>query len=121
MPLSGTGVEASVTFSQPSPALTSIPANTAVKDGTITVSVAGSGPLKLTAAPTITKTSGAADSKFTIAGGSCSAGKEIAPGETCTIAVKYVPANKETSTAHVTLTGSGAREARLHSESFDSN
>jgi hypothetical protein len=121
MPLSGTGVEAKVTFSKPSPALTSNPANTAAKDATITVSVTGTGPLKLTDSPTITKTSGAPGSKFTIAGGSCSAGKEIAPGETCTIAIKYTPANKQISTAHVTLTGSGAHEKQLHSESFESS
>ena len=121
MPLSGTGVEAKVTFSKPSPALTSNPANTAVKDATITVSVTGTGPLKLTDSPTITKTSGAPGSRFTIAGGRCSAGKEIAPGESCTIAIKYTPANKQISTAHVTLTGSGAREKQLHSESFESS
>jgi hypothetical protein len=54
-------------------------------------------------------------------GGSCTEGKEIAPGETCTIAVKYAPANKGTSTAHVTLTGTGAREEKLHSETFYCN
>jgi hypothetical protein len=121
MPLSGTGVEAKVTFSKPSPVLTSNPANTAAKDATLTVSVTGTGPLKLTDSPGITKTSGALQSKFKIAGGTCSAGKEIAPGETCTIAIKYTPANKETSRAYVTLTGSGAREKQLHSESFESN
>jgi hypothetical protein len=121
LPLSGTGVEAIVTFSKPSPALTSRPANTKVKAGTITASVKGNGPLKLTAAPTITRILGDPKSKFMLTGGSCSPGKEIVPGETCTIAVKYEPANEGTSTAHVTLTGTGARETQLHSESFESN
>jgi hypothetical protein len=121
MPLSGTGVESRVTFSEPLPALTTNPPNTKIKHATIMVSVTGTGPLKLTAAPTITKTSGATESKFWIAGGSCSAGKEIAPGETCTIAVKYAPANKATATAHVTLTGRGGREEKLHSGSFFCN
>jgi len=52
---------------------------------------------------------------------SCSAGKEIAPGGNGTIAIKYAPANKATSTAHVTLTGRGGREEKLHSESFYCN
>ena len=85
------------------------------------MSVKGNGPLKLTAAPTITRILGDPKSKFLITGGSCSAGREIVPGETCTIAVKYEPANEGTSTAHVTLTGTGARETQLHSESFESN
>ena len=121
MPLSGTGVEAKVTFSEPSPSLTSNPPDKKIKDATITVSVGGTGPFELTAAPTITKTSGAPESKFWITGGTCSAGKEIAPGETCTIAVKYAPANKGTATAHVTLTGTGAREEQMHSETFYCN
>lgn len=121
LPLSGTGVEAIVTFSKPSPALASSPANTKIKDGTIIVSVKGNGPLKLTGAPSITRDMGDPKSKFAITGGTCSAGKEIVPGETCTIAVKYEPANKGTSTAHVTLTGSGSRDEHMHSEVFEGN
>jgi len=121
LPLSGTGIEAIVTFSKPSPALTSSPANTKIKDGTIIVSVKGNGPLKLTEAPSIARDMGDPKSKFAITGGTCSAGKEIVPGETCTIVVKYEPANKGTSAAHLTLTGSGSRDQHMHSEIFEGN
>ena len=121
MPLTGTGVEARVAFSTPSPALTSRPANTEVKNGIITVANTGNAPLKLTAAPSIVKTSGDAANKFTIAGGSCSSGKELLASGTCTIMVKYMPANRDNSAAHVTLTVSGTSEAQHHSETFDGN
>jgi hypothetical protein len=120
--LSGTGVQAKVTFSAPSPALFTAPANTKVKDGIITVTNSGTGPLTLSAAPAISKTAGAAASKFSITGGTCVSGKVVAAaGGTCTIAIRYTPANKADSTARVSLTTTGADDRSQSSASFRGN
>ena len=122
IPLTGMGVQASVTFSAPSPALTSTPANTAVKSGTITVSNVGTGPLTLSAAPTITKTAGPAAGSFSITGGSCTAGMVVAAGGgTCAIGVQYTPSNTGVATARVTLTDVGAVEGKQSSANFNAN
>ena len=135
IPLTGMGVQAAVTFSAPSPALTSTPASTTEKKGTIAVTNTGTGPLTLSAAPTITKTTGAPGSAFSITGGTCKAGVVVAAGGgTCTIVVRYSPerivtpqgrrstaANATMSTAHVTLTGTGAATAAQKSPSFRGN
>ena len=82
----------------------------------------GTGPLTLRAAPSISKTDGAAASKFSIIGGSCSSGVVVAAaGGTCTIAVRYTPANMRASTARVTLTDSGAAEGTQRSANFSGN
>jgi hypothetical protein len=122
IPLSGTGLQASVTFSAPSPQLTTVPANTKAKSGTIMVTNTGTGPLTLRAAPSISKTDGAAASKFSIIGGTCASGVVVAgQGGTCTVVVSYQPANTRASTARVTLTDSGAAEGTQRSAIFSGN
>jgi hypothetical protein len=101
-------LDAVVSITDPNPDLTTTPANTKTKNGTITVSNTGTSRLILSAAPTITKTAGAAASTFAITGGTCAANKILAPGGTCTIKVQYIPADKAMATAHVTLVDSGA-------------
>ena len=66
------------------------------KDGTITVTNTSnaanqdSSPLTLTAAPTLTRTSGSGT--FTVTGGTCISGAVVNPGGgTCTVTVHYVP------------------------------
>ena len=113
--------DAVVSISAPSPALTSAPANTSTKNGTITVSNTGTGRLTLSAAPTITKTAGAAASTFAITGGTCTTNTVLAPGGTCTIKVRYTPANTAMATAHVTLTDSGALKSSQTSAPFNGN
>ncbi len=115
---------ATVAFSAPSPVLTTTPANTSTKAGTITVSnaAAATGPLTLTAAPTITKSAGNAASAFSITGGTCGSGTVVPPGGSCTINVQYAPGGvTTTATAHVTITGSGLAAATLNSGNFNGN
>jgi hypothetical protein len=122
IPLTGMAVQASVTFSAPSPVLTSTSANTTVKSGTITVGNVGTGQLTLSAAPTITKTDGPAGGSFSITGGSCTAGVVVAAGGgTCTIVVQYTPSNARVATARVTLTDVGAAQGKQSSASFNGN
>jgi hypothetical protein len=122
VPLTGTGVQATVTFSAPSPLLTTAPADRKVKSGTITVTNTGTGPLTLEAAPSITRAGDTEAGKFSITGGSCSSGVVVAAaGGTCTISVRYTPANTRASTARVTLTDSGAAEGTQHSANFSGN
>lgn len=98
---------AAVSFSGPAPALITTPANTTAKTGTITVTNAATatGALTLTAAPAITRLSGSGT--FSITGGTCAAGATVNPGSTCTIVVTYTPTNTASSSARVTLTGTG--------------
>jgi hypothetical protein len=119
--VTGIGVQANVVFSAPAPVLTSTPANTTAKKATITVRNTGSGPLKLSAAPTITKTAGAAASQFAITGGTCASAVVVAAGGTCTISIRYTPANAVISTAHVTLRDIGAAAATQNSANFNGN
>lgn len=116
---------ATATFSAPTPVLTSSPATTTPKVGTITVSnaAAATGPLTLTAAPTITRTAGSGT--FAITGGSCASGSQVNPGGSCTVIVQYTPPltgnRTANSTAHITLTGSGLAAATLNSAAFNGN
>jgi len=107
--LNGTDALAVVTFSGPTPALTTTTANTTTKTGTITVSNgATAGELILTANPTITKV-GTAGGTFSITGGTCVSGVAVAAGATCTITVQYAPGTSTaTATAHVAFTGNVA-------------
>jgi hypothetical protein len=73
---------------------------------------ASNGAFTLTAAPTLALASGAGT--FTITGGTCQTGTVVAPGNNCTINVRYVPPvratptlTNERSTMHITLTGTG--------------
>jgi hypothetical protein len=112
---------AAPTFSAPTPALTTTPANTTAKTGTITVTnpASSTGPLNLTAAPIIVRNTGTG--AYTITGGTCVSGLAVAPGATCTIVVHYAPATTATSTAHVTLTDTGATTATQNSANFNGN
>jgi len=101
--------------------LTSSPANTNQKVGTITVSNnaagANAGPLTLTAAPTATRFSGNANATFAVTGGTCGAGTVLNPGgpgaagSTCTIQVTLTYTAGAVApfgaTGRVTVTDSG--------------
>jgi hypothetical protein len=124
--LAGTGLaNAVVAFSAPSPSMVTTPATTAVKNSTITVTNNGTGALTLTAAPSIAKLSGGANTgPFTITGGSCVNGAVVNPGLTCTIAVRYTPnttGSIGTATGNVTLTDTGAATATQTSATFSAN
>jgi hypothetical protein len=116
---------ATAAFAGPTPALTTGTANTTTKNGTITVTNtatgANAGPLTLTAAPTITRTAGTGT--FSITGGTCVSGFVINPVATssCTILVRYVPSGTATSTAHVTIAGTGIAASPLNSSNFNGN
>ena len=120
--LTGTGTTpalAVVSFSAPSPAMTTNPATRAVKKSTITVTNTGTGSLTLTAAPTVTINSGTGI--FAIiapaSGTQCVSGTVVAPSATCTIGVQYTPpgTGNAGSTGHVTLTDTGAATATQNS------
>jgi len=116
---------ATLTFSAPSPLLTTVAPNTTTKNGTITVTNtatgANAGSFSFSASPTITKTVG--PGIFSITGGTCTSTTVLTPttGNTCTIAVRYVPSGTTTSTAHVTVTGSGLATASQNSGNFNGN
>ena len=88
------------------------------KSGVITVTNHGSGALTITAAPTVTRTSGPGD--FSIitppTGRPCSSSVVVEPEGTCTIGVQYTSSSHETSTARVRLTDSGAETATQETE-----
>jgi hypothetical protein len=67
----------------------------------------------------ITRTVGSG--AFSISGGSCASGTVINAGGNCTITVQYVPSGPTTSTAHVTITDSGATAASQNSGNFNGN
>jgi len=97
------------------------------KDGTVTVrntaTGASAGPLTLTAAPTLTRTSGTGT--FTITGGTCISGAVVnAGGGTCTINVHYEPPAAPasiTSNMRVNLANTGANANPLQSGSLTGN
>ena len=107
---------ATLTFSAPSPLLTTATANTTTKTGTVTVTNTATGataaPFTFTAAPTVAKTNGAGGT-FSIVtgtnGGTCVSGFVLnSGGSTCTIVVQYAPGTSTaTATGHVTATGTG--------------
>ena len=111
--LNGTDIRATVTFTGPTPALTTTTADATMKNGVVTVSnaAAATGPLTLTAVPTITKV-GAAGGTFSIQpGGTCVSGVTITASGSCTINVRYAPTSTATATANVTITGMGLGNA----------
>jgi Bacterial Ig domain len=115
-------LDAAVSISAPSPALTSIPANTSTKNATITVTNTGTGQLLLTATPTITTEVGAAAGTFAITGGTCTTNTILpAQGGTCTINVQYTPATAANAIAHITLTDKGAKTSSQTSAPFRGN
>jgi hypothetical protein len=112
-------------FTGPTPALTTTPANGTTKSGTVTLrnsaTGATAGPLALTAPPTVNRATGTGT--FSITGGTCASGTVLAPGSTCTIVVQYVPPTTGTltSTAHVTITDTGAATATQNQPNFTAN
>jgi IPT/TIG domain-containing protein len=110
-PITFTVTGATAGFAGPTPALTTSPGNTSTKTGTITVgntaAGADAGALTLSAAPTITRVSGAGT--FSISsGGTCASGTVLNPGASCTVNVQYAPGTSTaTASAHITVTGSG--------------
>jgi hypothetical protein len=112
-------------FTGPTPALTTTPATTATKTGTVTLrnsaTGATAGPLTLTAAPAVNRATGTG--AFTITGGTCASGTVLAPAATCTIVVQYVPPTTGSlaSTAHITITDTGAATATQNSANFSAN
>jgi hypothetical protein len=113
---------ATVAFAGPTPSL--VTGTTTTHSGTITVSnaAAATGPLTLTAAPTVTKV-GAAGGTFSITGGTCVLGAVVNPASNCTITVQYAPGTSgtTTATANVTVTGTGLAAATLTSANFTAN
>ncbi len=112
-----------VTFTGPAPALTSTPVNTSTKSGLVTISngAAATGPLTMTAAPTVNKVGGAGGTFTVIAGGTCTSTSVIAPGSSCTVNVQYAPgASTATAAAHVTTTGTGFASP-LNGPNFNGN
>ena len=119
-----------VSFSGPTPALTTSPATTDVKTGTITVTNTGTGVLMLTAAPTVVETTNRGT--FTIVppafGTACTSGAPVAPAGSCTIGVQYAPPTNgrfsnrtSTQTAHVVLQDTGAATMTQNSPDFNAN
>jgi hypothetical protein len=82
-----------------------------------------SGPITLTAAPTIVQATGFANGNFSIQpGGTCVSGFAINPnGGTCTVNVRYQPNNTSNATAHITLNDTGATTATQNSANFPAN
>jgi hypothetical protein len=117
---------ATVTISAPSPAMTTIPANTTTKLATVTVTnaAAATGPLNISAVA-VTKTAGPASGAFSIVAGpltTCVAPMSLAPGANCTIRVQYAPGGSTgTSTAHIALTNTGATTNPLNGPNFNAN
>jgi hypothetical protein len=95
---------------------------TVTNNTTTAPAIAFPGPLTLTAGPVVNRATGAG--AFTvISGGSCVAGLVLQPGGSCTVNVQYVPptTGSLTSTAHVTITDTGATTATQNSANFPAN
>jgi len=120
----GTTGVATVSFSAITPLLTTTPANTNMKTGTITVTNtatgANAGSFTLTAAPTVV-TAFAGPGTFSITGGTCANGTVVAPAGTCTIIVQYIPSGTTLSVAHVTITDTGVATTSQTSVNFTAN
>jgi hypothetical protein len=117
---------ATVTMPVPTPALTTTPANGTTKTGTITVTNAtgATGPLTLTANPTIVNGfTGGTTHPITITGGSCVSGAVVNPGSNCTITVQYIPptTGSLTQNGNVTITGTGMATATMSTANFNAN
>jgi hypothetical protein len=113
-------------FAGPVPALTTTPANGTTKTGTVTITNSATGanvgPITLTAAPVVNRVTGTGT--FTVTGGTCVAGTVLnAGGPGCTVIVQYVPPTTGAlgSTAHVTITDTGAATLTQNSANFAAN
>jgi hypothetical protein len=121
--LNGTDALATATISAPSPALTTTPANTSTKNGTITVTnTSATVPILLTANPTINKVGGTGGTFSIVTGGTCVSGATVNTGATCTINVRYAPGTSTaTATANVTITGNVGTTGTQTSANFTAN
>jgi uncharacterized repeat protein (TIGR01451 family) len=122
--LTGTGVQATVGFSAPSPLLNTGGLNN--KQGLVTVSNTGTAAMTLTAAPTVVKTAGNGASTFATytpaSGTQCVSGLTVAAGGTCVVGVQYNPGGVTTNaTGHISLTVSGANAANQTGPNFTGN
>jgi hypothetical protein len=121
--LTGTGLYApsAVKVSAPNPALTTTTANLTTKRGVVTVTNTGPGKVSFTAVPTITRDTGTGTfSSYTPATGTrCTATTVLASGAACVVGVQYAPTDTATSTAHVSVTdtGAGATSATIVTQS----
>ena len=99
---------------------------TGTKNATITVSNTAfggtAGPVTLTAAPSIAKTSGTGNGTFSITGGTCVSGSVINAGSSCTINVRYSgQTNTSTANAAVTITDTGTSTTSQTTAAFSAN
>jgi hypothetical protein len=99
---------------------------TSTKNATITVSNtatgATAGPVRLTAAPTIAKTSGNGDGTFSITGGTCVSGFVINAGSSCTVTVRYAgQTNTSTANAAVPISDTGTSTTTQTTTPFPAN
>jgi hypothetical protein len=113
-----------VAFSGPAPAMNG--GGTSTKNATITVSNtatgATAGPVRLTAAPTIAKTSGTGNGTFSVTGGTCVSGFVINAGSSCTVNVSYSgQTNTSTASAAVTIADTGTSTTTQTSAAFPAN
>jgi hypothetical protein len=116
--LSGTGTQAAVVFSPAQPAgLMTLAADTTVKNGTLTVTNTGNGPLTITALPTVARLTGTGTFAVINVGTTCTATAVVAAnGGTCAIHIRYTPPTTGgvMSTAQVTVTGSGGAQSQYN-------
>ena len=115
-----------LSFSGPSPALTTAVANTNTKTGFVTVTNtatgAGAGTFSFTAAPTVTKVATAGGTFSIFAGGTCTATTMLNSNQSCTMNVQYAPGGlTATATANVTVTGTGLGVTSATSANFLAN
>jgi hypothetical protein len=101
---------ATLSFTGPAAgSLTSTPANTTAKNGTVTVTnaAAATAPFTFAAAPTVNIVTGTGNGTFSVTGGTCVNGLVLNPGSSCTVLMSYQPNNTSNVTAHVTVVGTG--------------
>jgi hypothetical protein len=120
--LTGTTTVGTPSWSAMTPSL--VTGTTTAHSGTITLTNAptSSGPLNLTAPPTVVKTAG--PGSFAVTGGTCTTGpfpRTIVTGGNCTVTVQYTPSGTTSSTAHIAITDTGDTTATQNSPNFNAN
>jgi hypothetical protein len=125
--LTGNVLEANPVFSGPTPSL--VTGTTAIHSGLITVTNSGTGPLTLTAAPTVARAGGGTN-YFSVltapvpapAGTQCASGVTLQVNGTCWIDVQYNPhGTTTTESGQVTIRDTGAVQATQASPTFNAN
>ena len=124
--VSGTTTVATVSLSAPAPLPGLLTGATTSHSATVTLtnSATASGPLTLTATPTVrVMTPGPTGSGFTVTGGTCVSGSTVLPGGTCTIIVTYNPNGSAatSATAQLTINATGTTTASQNGPSFSAN